>query len=80
MGYVDDIFACCIVLKQIKKKYGLNILKKYWDNDEDLETVIKTCHDQSLKILKEQDLVDKVLKSASLELDVVKSKKRIEDY
>ena len=80
MGYVDDIFACCVVLKQLKKKYGLNILRKHWDNDEDFETVLKTCYDQSIKLLEEQSLVDNVLKSSSLELDVVPSKKKIEDY
>jgi len=80
MGYVDDIFACCVVLKHLKKKYGLSLLNKYWDNDENFETVLKTCYDQSIKLLEEQDLVEKVLKNSSLKLDVVKSKKRIEDY
>lgn len=80
MGYVDDIFACCVVLKQLKKKYGLNILKKYWDHDENLENVLKTCYNQSIKLLEGQDLVDKVLKTSSLKLDVIKSKKKIEDY
>ena len=80
MGYVDDIFACCVVLNQLKKKYGLSLLKKFWDNDEDFETVLKTCYDQSMKLLEEQGLVDRVLKSSSLKLDVIKSKRRIEDY
>lgn len=80
LGYVDDIFACCVVLKQLKKKYGVSLLKKFWDNDEDFETVLKTCYDQSIKLLEEQGLVDKVLKSSSLKLDVIKSKKKIEEY
>lgn len=80
MGYVDDIYACAVVLKDLKEKHGLSMLKKHWDCDEDFDTVLNVCYTKSLKLLKEQNLVERVLKSSGLKEEVIKRKKKIEDY
>jgi len=65
-GYIDDIFACCVVLKEIKEKYGLEMIKQNWDYDEDFDHVLDICYDESKKELEEKELVEAVLKASSL--------------
>lgn len=66
MGYVDDIFVCTTVLQELKKKHGLKLLKKHWDNDEDFDVVLRICHNKSKKLLNEQNLIERVLASSGL--------------
>ena len=66
MGYIDDIFLCTVVLKEIKEKYGSDLLNKLWSHDEDLDYVLEYSYNRSHQILKEQNLVDDVLKYAGL--------------
>jgi uncharacterized membrane protein YkvA (DUF1232 family) len=40
MGYVDDAFVCVKVLKELQQKYGLEILARLWDCDEELDEVM----------------------------------------
>jgi|TARA_B100002003_G_C13652361_1_gene331819 hypothetical protein len=35
-GYVDDIYVCTIVLKDIVGKHGIDLVKKYWNLDESI--------------------------------------------
>jgi len=67
-GYVDDIFVCCVVLKELIKEKGLEIINKYWDYDEDFEKVLDTCYKKSYDELKEKELINRVLESSSLDL------------
>jgi uncharacterized membrane protein YkvA (DUF1232 family) len=66
MGYVDDIFLCTFVLKEIQEKYGFVLLNKLWSHDEDLDYVLEYSYNKSHKILEEQNLVDEVLQYAGL--------------
>ena len=68
LGYVDDIFACVIVLLEIKKKYGIKLLEKLWTGEEPMDYVLEYSLQKSYEILKEQDLVEAVLNYAALEL------------
>ena len=66
MGYVDDIFVCAIVLKELKEKHGLELITKHWQYDEDFESVLKVSYEKSLNILKEKNQVDEVLEACAL--------------
>jgi len=59
MGYVDDIFVCSVVLKQLHNKYE-KLFCKHWDYDEDFDTVLNTCYNKSKKILKDKNLIDDI--------------------
>lgn len=50
-GYVDDIFLCAYVLINIKNDYGFGLIKKHWDNPNDLELVIEECYEKAHDIL-----------------------------
>ena len=56
-GYVDDIFISVYVLKIIIDKYGIEISQKLWDEEEDLEEVIKECYDKSIIVLEDTDKI-----------------------
>ena len=49
-GYIDDMFVCAKVLNNLKDKYGINFLNRYWDQDEELEEVLNLCLKKSQKI------------------------------
>lgn len=66
IGYIDDIYVCTVVLDGIKKKYGIEFLKKLWNYDEDLDYVLDYSYKKSYQILEEQCLVDQVLKYSGL--------------
>ena len=68
-GYIDDLFVCCLVLKKIENKYGLKLLEKYWLGDGEIKKVLNLCYTETLKELKEQDLVEAVLKETTLEME-----------
>ena len=66
-GFIDDIFVSASVLKGLSTKYGIEFLKKYWDQDEDLEKVITLCLDKSKEILRKKNLLEATIKLASLD-------------
>ncbi len=67
-GYVDDTYVCSFVLKDIYEKYGVGMLKKKWQEEEDVVEVIEDCYQMSNNELnKEEGLTERVLKAASLD-------------
>lgn len=66
MGYVDDIYLCTLVLKEIQKKYGVRLLKSLWESDEDFEEVLEISYKKSLEILEEKGMVDDILRFSGL--------------
>ena len=50
-GYVDDIFICSYVLKEIKNEIGMEFLDEFWEGDEELEDVLNVCYTLSKEIL-----------------------------
>ena len=46
-GYVDDIFICTFVLKEIAEKYGWGLLEKNWSAAEDVKVVIEDAYKKS---------------------------------
>jgi len=66
-GYIDDLFACSLVLKRIEKEYGLKILDKHWNGDMEIKEVLDLCYEETLKELNEQGLMQEVLNETTLE-------------
>lgn len=58
-GYIDDIFLCCHVIKEIEEEMGYDFLDMEWDGDEELKDVVYVCYEESREIL--GDKVDEVL-------------------
>ena len=50
-GYIDDIFLCSYVLKEIKEEKGIVFLDEFWDGDEEFEDVLDVCYNQSKEII-----------------------------
>ena len=50
-GYIDDIFLCTYVLKEIQKEKGIIFLDEIWEGDEEIEDVLGICYEQSKEIL-----------------------------
>jgi len=65
-GYIDDIFVCALVLKQIQAKYGTKILGKNWDSEEDIEVVLEECYKKSKKEIEKQGLLEKIFEITGL--------------
>lgn len=68
-GYIDDIYACAFVLKELKERYGIEMLNKLWEGEEDFEKVLELSYEESKKELEEKNLIDEVLKVACLGCD-----------
>ena len=66
LGYVDDIYVCCVVLKNLSTKYGIARIGKLWNQDEDFEVVLNKCFKGSENILKEKNLINIVLNKSAL--------------
>lgn len=66
MGYVDDIYLCSLVLKELSKKYGAELLQSKWECDEDLDTVLEISYRKSSKILEEKQVLEEVLEYSGL--------------
>ena len=58
-GYIDDIFICTHVLKEVQAEKGIIFLDELWDGDEELEDVLDVCYTQSKEIL--GDKVNEIL-------------------
>ena len=50
-GYIDDIFLCSYVLKEIQEEKGTAFLDNFWEGDEEIEDVLEVCYNQSKEIL-----------------------------
>lgn len=58
-GYIDDIFLCSYVLKEIQNEKGIIFLDELWEGDEEIEDVLDVCYNQSKEIL--GDKVNEIL-------------------
>ena len=58
-GYIDDIYVCAYVIKNIVGELGYDYLENVWEGDENLEIVVDECYTKSEEIL--EDKVDEVL-------------------
>jgi len=59
-GYIDDIFLCSYVLKEVEGKMGYEFLDREWEGDEELEDVLFICYQDSKNILGEK--IDDILR------------------
>lgn len=50
-GYVDDIYLCSFVLKELIDPLGYEFLEELWEGDEELPEVIEECYNKSSEIL-----------------------------
>lgn len=58
-GYIDDIFLCSYVLKEVEEKMGYEFLDREWEGDEELEDVLDVCFEESKDIM--GDKVEEIL-------------------
>jgi uncharacterized membrane protein YkvA (DUF1232 family) len=65
-GYIDDIFLCCYTLNKLQKKYGMDMIKKYWYYKEDYEKVFDECYTISSRFIDDENLKDSILKFVGL--------------
>ena len=63
-GYVDDIFVCLYVLKEIEDRMGYEFLEELWECETDLQEVIDECYDKSKDVV--EDKIDHILKYVGL--------------
>lgn len=66
LGYVDDMFLCCLTLRELREKYGLEFLNTCWEFDEELGEVLDYSYQKSKKIVEEEGIRDEVLEYAGL--------------
>lgn len=59
LGYVDDIFVCSVILKELSNKYN-DLILSHWQYDEDFNSVLDICYNKSISILKEKNLIDEI--------------------
>jgi len=64
-GYIDDIFICAYVIRDIKNDIGYGKLEPLWENDENLNDVLEECYEKSSLILEEK--TDEILKYVGLD-------------
>lgn len=50
-GYIDDIYVCAHVIKDISGELGYNYLENIWEGDESLEIIVDECYNRSEEIL-----------------------------
>ena len=58
-GYIDDVYICSCIIKDIAEPLGWETLLKLWECDEDLQEVVDECYFKSKEILGEK--TDEVL-------------------
>lgn len=63
-GYIDDVFICVYVIKDVADELGYDFLDNIWDGEEELDEVVGECYSESTKILK--DKVDEILSYVGL--------------
>lgn len=64
-GYIDDIFLCVYVLKEIEEHIGYDFLDREWEGDEELKDVLNICYENSKNIL--GDNIDEILRYVGFE-------------
>jgi uncharacterized membrane protein YkvA (DUF1232 family) len=63
-GFMDDLYVCCVVIKELYKKYP-ELMRKHWNNtvdEEEFDKVWDKCYDDSEQACDK----DKILKYAGL--------------
>lgn len=50
-GYIDDIYVCCYVLKELADEFNYDFLEELWDEDEELQYVIERSYNTSSDVL-----------------------------
>ena len=65
-GYIDDIYICSYVLKEIKEDKGIIFLDELWEGDEEIADVLEVCYNQSKDIL--GDKVNEILNYVGFEI------------
>lgn len=61
-GYVDDLYVCCYILKDIINEIGYSSVEDLWEGPEELQIVLEKCLKESENILgKEQSYVLKYI-------------------
>lgn len=63
-GYIDDIFVCLYVLKEIEDEMGFDFLEELWESDSDLREVLDECYGKSKDAV--EDKIDHILKYVGL--------------
>ncbi|RJQ15766.1 DUF1232 domain-containing protein [Candidatus Woesearchaeota archaeon] len=51
VGYVDDLFIVCHVLKEIKEKNSSDLIKSNWDGKEDIIELVEDLYNKSSRIV-----------------------------
>jgi len=67
-GFMDDLFVCCVVLKELNGKYP-DLIRKHWNNtvdDAEFDKVVDRCYYKSSQVIDEENLRDKILRYAGL--------------
>jgi uncharacterized membrane protein YkvA (DUF1232 family) len=63
-GYIDDIYVCIYVLKEIQNKMGYEFLEELWEGEEELNEVINECYEKSKDVV--DDKIDPILRYVGL--------------
>ncbi|HHY00964.1 MAG TPA: DUF1232 domain-containing protein [Methanothermobacter sp.] len=63
-GYIDDIFVCLYVLKEIEDEMGFEFLEELWESDTDLRLTLDECYAKSKDVI--DDKKDAILKYVGL--------------
>lgn len=63
-GYIDDIFVCIYVLKEIEEKMGYEFLEELWEGEKELQDVIDESYEKSKDAV--EDKIDHILKYVGL--------------
>ena len=54
IGYIDDVFICAYVLKEIKDKVSEKVLIDFWDEESDILDLVEEVYKKSKKIIRPQ--------------------------
>ena len=63
-GYIDDIFVCIYVLKEIEEKMGYEFLEELWEGEKELKDVIDESYEKSKDVV--EDKIDHILNYVGL--------------
>ena len=63
-GYIDDIFVCLVVIKEIEEEMGFEFLEDLWESDTELREVIDICYGKSKDVV--EDKIDHILRYVGL--------------
>ncbi|MGC9517490.1 MAG: YkvA family protein [Methanomicrobiales archaeon] len=63
-GYIDDIYVCIYVLKEIEEVMGYQFLEDLWECESDLKEVVDVCYEKCKNVV--EDKIDYILKYVGL--------------